>query len=367
MTIAAATADRALAAPSRIPIAIDATMMLEGMPVALLEASGRPLIIHHFEIVRSADAASATTVYVPKGFADTIRTIIAGVGLSAIAVSTEVPPDDALTIKASDFYVAHALSRVLRRRRGDLSRAFICSVQKASDLSKVEAFVWRQQKLVFSRRLNMPVARAIALRLRHTNITPDQVTIGSCLVGLAAAYLISTGRYPLELAGALLLQLALTLDLSDGYLARLTDRSTRFGNWLDTVVDEVNSIAVIAGVLIAVIRQDGFGFWAACGMLWLLCFHVISANYWLSRAYQLPEAAEGVQRLVGPNTVLARLAGVARRVLAVSQGLDSKFHVVTVGLALNQKPALVVFMGLANLTSLAVVITSRFASRAQLQ
>ena len=71
----------------------------------------------------------------------------------------------------------------------------------------------------------MPIARRIALFLKnYTNITPNQVTVFTFFIGVIGALLICKGSYYTDLIAIIFLQLALTFDLSDGYLARIKNK-----------------------------------------------------------------------------------------------------------------------------------------------
>ena len=73
--------------------------------------------------------------------------------------------------------------------------------------------------------LSLPLARAGA--------TPNGITIGWILVGLAGVSAFVVEGWGAHVAGALLLQLSYLLDFVDGEVARLTDRRSLSGGFLD--------------------------------------------------------------------------------------------------------------------------------------
>ncbi|GAA3753155.1 phosphatidylglycerophosphate synthase [Spinactinospora alkalitolerans] len=96
----------------------------------------------------------------------------------------------------------------------------------------------------------------IALRLvraaaNRTSVTPNQLTVAALLLGLGAAACFALGSWPFLLAGAVLYYLCFLLDCMDGKLARLTDRESLFGSWMDYVFDRfrvlVCAIALMGG------------------------------------------------------------------------------------------------------------------------
>ncbi|GAB3493814.1 CDP-alcohol phosphatidyltransferase family protein [Nocardiopsis coralliicola] len=96
----------------------------------------------------------------------------------------------------------------------------------------------------------------LAVRLvRHaanrTRITPDQLTVAALFFGLGAAACFAMGSPAFLIAGAALYYVCFLLDCMDGKLARLTDRESMFGSWMDYVFDRLRvlvcAIALMGG------------------------------------------------------------------------------------------------------------------------
>lgn len=79
-----------------------------------------------------------------------------------------------------------------------------------------------------------PIARVIANSLKNTNFTPIHVTIGFIISGLFAIYCIINGYYWLA---AFFLIFKSILDAADGELARLKQKPSYTGRYLDSVAD----------------------------------------------------------------------------------------------------------------------------------
>ncbi len=79
------------------------------------------------------------------------------------------------------------------------------------------------------RRASTPLT-ALALRMR---LTPNQISVFSLFVGLAAALCFATGTWGGLLAGALLMQASLIIDCVDGEVARFTRSFSDLGAWID--------------------------------------------------------------------------------------------------------------------------------------
>ena len=79
-----------------------------------------------------------------------------------------------------------------------------------------------------------PIAKVIAHSLKHTAFTPIHVTIGFIISGLIATYFIIQDNYWLA---AFFLILKSILDAADGELARVKQKPSYTGRYLDSVAD----------------------------------------------------------------------------------------------------------------------------------
>lgn len=75
-------------------------------------------------------------------------------------------------------------------------------------------------------------------------ITPNQITYFHFSLGMLAAWLLWMGSYWQCALGAVLLQLSVALDCSDGEVARLKYQFSKFGSWLDVATDNVVTVAL---------------------------------------------------------------------------------------------------------------------------
>jgi len=100
------------------------------------------------------------------------------------------------------------------------------------------------------------LARRLITPLKDSWVTPNYLTTVRLCVGLAAAAAFLPGSYGWSNIAALLLILSNFLDHTDGELARLTGKTSRFGHWYDLASDAVVTILlfVAMGASIAVKR-----------------------------------------------------------------------------------------------------------------
>lgn len=92
-----------------------------------------------------------------------------------------------------------------------------------------------------------PASRLLTRWLVHTRVAPNHVSLLALACGIAAAVLAAPGAAYAPLA-ALLLWLGAAIDCIDGDLARLRLSTSRLGEWLDTVADDVSTFGFLAAL-----------------------------------------------------------------------------------------------------------------------
>ncbi|MHA1237999.1 MAG: CDP-alcohol phosphatidyltransferase family protein [Candidatus Odinarchaeia archaeon] len=96
---------------------------------------------------------------------------------------------------------------------------------------------------LINRKFSRPLAKLLANR---TTVSPNQVTILSFLVGILSA--LSFCFYQ-PILGGILAQTCSILDGVDGDLAILTNRITKFGGYLDSLLDRYADAAIYIGMI----------------------------------------------------------------------------------------------------------------------
>ena len=92
------------------------------------------------------------------------------------------------------------------------------------------------------------LARRLVAPLQGTWVVPNHLTTVRLLVGLAAAAAFVPGTYGWSNVAAVLLVLSNFLDHTDGELARLSGRSSRFGHWYDLLSDAIVTIVLFVAI-----------------------------------------------------------------------------------------------------------------------
>lgn len=175
----------------------------------------------------------------------------------------------------------------------------------------VAAENWLLQRLIKSgdsfmaRTINRPLSLAITRRLARTDVTPNQITIISVLIGLMGALFFLSMDPMIQTTGAFILLIHNVVDGCDGELARLKFQSSRMGLILDMWGDNL-----VHAVLFACM---GIGWSFHSGMTWPLVVAGIAVVGTLWTAW-----------LVFRRTMRSAEPGRVPQFLSVAENVDTK-------------------------------------------
>ena len=93
--------------------------------------------------------------------------------------------------------------------------------------------------------------------LLKTGITPNQISVLSCVIGLAGASLFFFGEYFYLILGGIIVHIHSIVDGCDGEIARLKLRRTRYGGWLDSFLVRYVDAVILLGLT--------YGYWSISG------------------------------------------------------------------------------------------------------
>jgi len=97
----------------------------------------------------------------------------------------------------------------------------------------------------WARRVSAKLVAGIAMVFSRMGIRADVLTVAGCAVQIGVGVLLAYGYQPL---GGVLLALGAGCDGVDGALARQMGGPTKFGAFLDSVLDRVSESAVLGGL-----------------------------------------------------------------------------------------------------------------------
>ena len=97
--------------------------------------------------------------------------------------------------------------------------------------------------------ITYPIGRVLA----RLGIHPNMVTFAGFLLNILTGAVLATGNY---LVGGVLVIIASSVDALDGALARVSDKKTRFGAFLDSTLDRLSEGALFFGLLMWFVSQQ---------------------------------------------------------------------------------------------------------------
>lgn len=116
-----------------------------------------------------------------------------------------------------------------------------------------------------SKYFNRRISGFLTRFLVKTPLGPNQITWSALIIGLLSGFFIAKGTYFNVALGGLVFQFASIYDGCDGEVAKLKMASTKFGEWLDTICDNITYLAFIIGLLVGVYHQ-GFEYVVPLGL-----------------------------------------------------------------------------------------------------
>ena len=214
---------------------------------------------------------------------------------------------DAAELRASALrWVVFALARAGQKVGVDPVDGWPTGPQSPADLPQAAADRIKLERanraddgaysLLVLRRLSKPLTALAARR----GWSPNAITIASFIIGLAAAVLFSTGQRWALVLGAILLQISLVVDCSDGEVARLTGQYSTIGAWLDASTDRVKEYAAFAGLAIgAAVNGQNVWLWACVALILQTTRHL--GDYTFNRVQVRIETTTALAALRNPG------------------------------------------------------------------
>jgi hypothetical protein len=111
-----------------------------------------------------------------------------------------------------------------------------------------------------------PIGIRLARGLEPTRVSPDQVTLWSLIVGLAAGHCFVYTNPWINLLGFGLFIVSDLFDSADGQLARLRGTSTPFGRILDGLSDNARFANLYIHVVVRLVHHDSWSLWGALAL-----------------------------------------------------------------------------------------------------
>lgn len=156
-----------------------------------------------------------------------------------------------------------------------------------------------------------PIAAVLVDAVKGTRITPNQITLMSYVVAMAAAALLVflPGHWGIVVA-VLVYQASYVLDCADGMLARWRGIQSTPGHLLDFLMDELKAFAIFAATAVRLSRDAQSELFLLIGLGGLVCLASGIAMTTFERRPEIaPPPAAGAAS-VGQPSLVKRLVGL---------------------------------------------------------
>ncbi len=159
----------------------------------------------------------------------------------------------------------------------DVTGAFWVDVDDEAALEKARQVLIQQlfkpTDGPISRNVNRRLSTRLSAHLARYNVSPNSLTLVSFGLALLSALLFTFGGYVNILLAGLMAQVSSVLDGCDGEIARLKFRFSKFGEWLDKVLDRYADGLIVLGMTYALWQTT------ADESVWLIGFFALTGTF----------------------------------------------------------------------------------------
>lgn len=205
-----------------------------------------PLVAPLLEAV--ADGAEAAAAIAPAPLPGGEPTDLAAGELAGAAIVVD-DATAAVEALADGGGLDEALARVpatVRIAHGPIARH---PVRTPAEHAAAERLLYRilvkPQDNMITRFMYRPVSLPLTRLLVATPVTPNQVSVLVAIIVGLGIWLTASASSTSVLLGSVVILLGSYLDCCDGEIARVKLMSSKFGAWLDTIIDELSTIAYL--------------------------------------------------------------------------------------------------------------------------
>jgi phosphatidylglycerophosphate synthase len=112
----------------------------------------------------------------------------------------------------------------------------------------LEQILVKPQDNAITRHLYRPVSLPLTRLLARTPVTPNQISYAVAILAALGLWMTAHASMAWAIAGTALVLVSSYVDCCDGEIARLKLLSSRYGAWLDTIVDELSSLGYMLAI-----------------------------------------------------------------------------------------------------------------------
>jgi len=101
--------------------------------------------------------------------------------------------------------------------------------------------------LYFKRKYFNKLSKKIGIRFSKLSLSPNQWTLSSLILVIISFYFLVNHNF---LIATIVFAFTVSIDMIDGAVARVTNRVTIFGGYLDTIIDRLIEFIIILGLFL---------------------------------------------------------------------------------------------------------------------
>jgi len=177
-----------------------------------------------------------------------------------------------------------ALAATGKARTADVGEAWWQDCDTPPTIKHAEKLLFRSLTKAIdgpiSKNVNRRFSKAITRLLMNTPVVPNHMTAVGLIIGLAAAVvtaMVTPSTLWLLALGGILYQTSSMIDGCDGEIARLKFKHSDWGQWFDTISDDVINLSYQLSLGFALYRLSGDAMWWQIGLAtfilgWVVCF-----------------------------------------------------------------------------------------------
>ena len=165
---------------------------------------------------------------------------------------------------AHDTFISKDVVKDYGMKIYDVNGSFWYKVETQQNFKTAKDILWDKHRsnpdwvegnlLITARRI---LSKFLLKWLVSTRLSPNQISIIGLSSFLVSAFLFSFGGHVYNIIGGIFILIGLSLDFSDGLVARLTFRTSKYGEWLEHIFDKIAINFIIFGATIGLYIQTG--------------------------------------------------------------------------------------------------------------
>lgn len=149
-----------------------------------------------------------------------------------IAISDINNKKDAIILDLNYIYDERKLKKLIKKRK-DINKAIIKENKEIADLKSFGCLFHRKEWNPLSRYYVEPLGEKLGYKLSKSPISANQVTFFNVIISILASYWIYLNTTASLILFGIWVRIFHMLDIVDGQIARLKNKGSPFGQWID--------------------------------------------------------------------------------------------------------------------------------------